>query len=101
MLRAKTVADPKRSAPPAGQVKTAPVRNAHYQVASVEKADIPNGGRGKSWYRYVIDGGFAPLTGCRRGTHKQIAEYAAQLAADLNARSGLGTPSPWAPRQKK
>ena len=83
--------------------KLAPVtaNSNRYHVASVEKVDMPEGGRGASWYRYVIAGGYAPLTGSRRGTQKQISEYAKQLVGELNARSGLGAPSPWTPRQKK
>ena len=77
------------------------VANVHYEVACVEKTESPDGANGRSWYRYVIEGGYGPLTGCRQGTQKQIAKYASDLAAELNVRSGLGTPSPWAPRQKK
>ncbi len=72
-----------------------------YQVASVEKIEAPEGASGRSWYRYVIEGGYAPITGCRAGTQKQITEYARRLAADMNTRRANGGPSPWAPRAKK
>jgi len=90
-----------KSTPPAKNGKVDHVVNTHYQVASVEKSESPDGANGSSWYRYVIEGGYGPLTGCRAGTQRQITEYAKQLADELNVRSGLGTPSPWAPRQKK
>ena len=94
------VAD-RKATPPAKAGKSDHVVNAHYQVALVEKTESPDGANGSSWYRYVIEGGYGPLTGCRAGTQRQITDYAKQLAEELNVRSGLGTPSPWAPRQKK
>jgi hypothetical protein len=91
MLQAKTTEEsPKKT-----------IRNVNYAVTTVQKTDMPKGGKGRTWYRYVIEGGYAPITGSRPGTQKQIKEYASLLAEELNARSGVGAPSSWAPRQKK
>ncbi len=91
MLQAKSNTEPLKKG----------IRNVNYYVTTVQKTDIPEGGKGRTWYRYVIEGGYAPITGSRPGPQKQIEESASQLAAELNARSGIGAPSSWAPRQKK
>lgn len=61
-----------------------------YEVASVEKAAIPNGGEGGDWYRYVLSSGRAQITGFHRGTREEVTEYAAGCAEDFNLRSATG-----------
>ncbi len=72
----------------------------YYRVGQVEKMPSPQGAKG-SWFRYVIEGGYAPVTGARPGTQKQVSVYARQLADELNARRSSGGASPSAPRGKK
>ncbi len=74
--------------------------NGYYRVAQVEKMASPDGAKG-SWFQYVIEGGYAPVTGSRPGTQKQVSAYARQLADELNARRSSGGASPSAPRGRK
>lgn len=75
-----------------------------YALASVEEIEAPEGceekGAGR-WFRYVIERGTSTIVGQRRGTRQQVATYAKEYVAELNARSGGRASSPWAPRQKK
>ncbi len=74
--------------------------NGYYRVAHVEKTQSPEGAKG-NWFQYVIEGGYAPVTGARPGTQKQVSAYARQLADELNARRSSGGASPSAPRGRK
>lgn len=71
-----------------------------FRVARVERTDAPDGVAGQEWYRYVLDNGRAPISGQRRGTHKEVTAYATQCAELLNVR-GLNAQSIWAPRGRK
>jgi len=73
---------------------------AYYRVAQVEKMSAPEGSKG-NWFQYVIEGGYAPVTGAKPGTQKQVSAYARQLADELNARRSSGGASPSAPRGRK
>jgi len=70
-----------------------------YKLSEVVKAPTPDGAKG-NWYRYIIEGGYAPVTGSRPGTQKQVVAYANELTKELNARQ-TGGGSPGAPRGKK
>ena len=72
----------------------------YYRVAQVEKMRSPDGAKG-NWFQYVIEGGYAPVTGAKPGTQKQVSAYARQLADELNARRSSGGASPSAPRGRK
>ena len=72
----------------------------YYRVAQVEKMQSPDGAKG-NWFQYVIEGGYAPVTGAKPGTQKQVSVYARQLADELNARRSSGGASPSAPRGRK
>ncbi len=72
----------------------------HYHVTSVNKIQPPTGADG-NWYGYVLDGGRSPITGMRRGTMKEVTEYAKRCAAELNERNNGRSPSAWAPRKGK
>ena len=72
----------------------------YYRVAQVAKMPSPEGAKG-NWFRYVIEGGYAPVTGAKPGTQKQVSAYAQQLATELNARRSSGGASPSAPRGRR
>ena len=72
----------------------------YYRVAHVEKMSSPDWSKG-NWFQYVIEGGYAPVTGAKPGTQKQVSAYARQLADELNARRSSGGSSPSAPRGRK
>ncbi|MFP6780484.1 MAG: hypothetical protein VCB59_02195 [Gammaproteobacteria bacterium] len=74
--------------------------SGYYRVAQVEKMTSPDGTKG-NWFQYVIEGGYAPVTGAKPGTQKQVSAYAKQLADELNARRSSGGASPSAPRGRK
>jgi len=76
------------------------VSNGYYRVAQVERMSSPDGAKG-NWFQYVIEGGYAPVTGAKPGTQKQVSAYAKQLADELNARRSSGGASPSAPRGRK
>jgi hypothetical protein len=62
-------------------------------LTHVDKSEAPTPDQAGSWYRYVIEGGYAPIIGHRRGTQKQIREYAERYADELNERRRFGMPS--------
>jgi len=61
-----------------------------YEVASVEKAAMPDGGQGSDWYRYVLSSGPHRITGLHRGTLEEVTAYATNCAEDFNLRSATG-----------
>lgn len=67
-----------------------PLLRRHFEVASVEKVDSPDGGQGGDWYRYVLASGPARITGYHRGTPQEVTDYAASCAADFNLRNATG-----------
>jgi hypothetical protein len=71
----------------------------HFWVALVEKSAVPQGAEGEDWYRYVIESGYAAITGWRRGSLQEITQHAIRCTEELNARSTNGF-SPWAYRRK-
>ena len=75
-------------------------RTGIYRLAEVEKTPTPSGAKG-NWYRYVIEGGYAPVTGTKPGTQKQVVAYASELTKELNARQTSGGGSPGTPRGKR
>lgn len=80
--------------------KAAVPRTKAYQLVEVEKTEPPAGIEGGSWYRYVIALGGEKIVGNRRGTLKQVTEYAHECAENISSRAGRGT-STWSPRKKK
>lgn len=58
-----------------------------YRVTSVEKCKL--GDAGPAGYRYIIEGGFAPITGFRVGTKGKVVKHATSLADEMNARRGM------------
>jgi len=61
-----------------------------YEVATVEKAFVPDGGQGGDWHRYVLSSGCSQIAGLHRGTLEEVAEYAASCAELVNSRSVTG-----------
>ena len=68
-----------------------------YQVVSVEKTDPPEGVTGGNWYRYVIELDGQTIVSSRRGTLKQVTEYAKECAANMSTRFSRGR-SDWSRR---
>lgn len=58
-----------------------------YHVTKLEKCKLDQGG--PSGYRYVIEGGYAPITGFRTGTKDHVMKHASALVKEMNARRGL------------
>ncbi len=71
----------------------------HFRVALVEKSAVPQGAAGDDWYRYVLESGYAAITGWRRGSLQEITQHAIHCTEELNARSATGF-SPRAYRRK-
>lgn len=71
-----------------------------YQVVTVEKTEPPAGIEEGSWYRYVIGYADETIVGNRRGTLKEVTEYANECAENLSFRAARGT-SPWTSRNKR
>lgn len=61
-----------------------------YEVASVEKAAMPEGGEGGDWHRYVLTSGRSRITGLHRGTLEEVTAYAQSCAEEFNLRSASG-----------
>lgn len=73
-----------------------------YLVKTVEKTDTPAGCDGDDWCRYVLERDGSTLVGQRRGTVKQVTQYAEELAKDVNSRTGgRSGVSQWSSRNKK
>ena len=58
-----------------------------YHVTKLEKCKLDRSG--PSGYRYVIEGGYAPITGFRTGTKDNVMKHASALVKEMNARRGL------------
>ncbi|MDH5648040.1 MAG: hypothetical protein OEY67_00165 [Gammaproteobacteria bacterium] len=71
-----------------------------YQVVAVEKTEPPAGMKGGSWYKYIIALEDHAIVGNRRGTLKQVTEYANECAENLSSRVARGT-STWVSRRKR
>ena len=58
-----------------------------YHVTRLEKCKLDKSG--PSGYRYVIEGGYAPITGFRAGSKDDVSSHATALAKEMNERRGL------------
>jgi len=81
-------------------IKPAVSPEKSYQVVTVEKSDAPEGASGGNWYRYVIELEGQSIVGNRRGTQKQVTEYAKECAENLSNRFSRGR-THWSSRNKK
>lgn len=90
--------EPKSTAPPDTGLGT--TKLPVFEVASVERTDAPEGGRGRNWYRYVLKSHCSTITGQRRGSRQFVHDYAIQCAEQLNARAA-SCQSIWNPRGRK
>lgn len=81
-------------------IKPAVSPDKSYQVVTVEKTDPPEGATGGSWYRYVIELEGQTIVSSRRGTLKQVTEYAKECAENMSNRFSRGR-SDWAKRNAK
>ena len=57
-----------------------------FKVVSVERMDMPSGGTGGVWYRYVIANEATTVTGSRRGSKAAVTEHAKEFAEQLTSR---------------
>lgn len=73
---------------------------SQFEVIEVTKITTPEGMDGKNWHSYIIRRGPTEISGQKPGTLKIVTEHAKQVAADLNARSGLKAGSLYAARRK-
>ena len=60
---------------------------AIYHVTKLEKCKLDQAG--PSGYRYVIEGGYAPITGFHTGSKEAVMNHASALAKEMNARRGV------------
>lgn len=61
-----------------------------FVLVSVERAEVPSGGLGGDWCRYVLSCGTSRITCLRRGTLDEIAAFAATAVEHFNQRSVTG-----------
>ena len=80
---------PAGNQPPDDELPSILIRH-HYEVASVERAELPDDGKGTDWYRYVLSSGRSCITGFHRGSLEEVTEYAAGCAAAFNQRNLTG-----------
>jgi hypothetical protein len=85
-----TIPGPARQVPLADDDRPSSLLRRHFEVASVEKVDMPDGAQEDDWYRYVLTSGPARITGYRRGTPEDVTDYAENCAADFNLRNVTG-----------
>ena len=62
-------------------------RRPIYHVTKLEKCKLDHSG--PSGYRYVIEGGYAPITGFHTGSKEHVFTHASTLAKEMNARRGV------------
>lgn len=87
-----------RPAAPAAADPAQPARpGARFRVGRIEKSQVPGGGDGADWHRYVLENGCNSITGFRRGTLQQVTEHALQLAQELNERHDSPRALRWTP----
>ena len=60
---------------------------AIYHVTKLEKCKLDQAG--PSGYRYVIEGGYAPITGFHICSKEAVLAHASALAKEMNARRGV------------
>ncbi len=72
-----------------------------FEVIKVARITAPEGMEGKDWHSYVIKRGTTEILGHKPGSKQIVTEHALQVAADLNARSGLTAGSPYAARNRR
>jgi hypothetical protein len=80
--------------------QSAPDRPSPFRLVNVEKTQMPDGGSGQTWYRYLLENDRSTITGLRCGSLKDVTAYAKEYAEQLNAR-GIGGQTAWSPRAKK
>jgi hypothetical protein len=85
-----TIPGAKADVPRPDDEAPSPLLRRHFEVASVEKVERPDGGQDGDWYRYVLASGPARITGYHRGTPEEVANYAEHCAADFNLRNATG-----------
>lgn len=82
--------DPAGGALPLDDALPSNLLRYRYQVASVEKVEVPDGGQGNDWYCYVLVSGRARITGFHRGTLEEVTAFANNCAEGFNLRNATG-----------
>ena len=74
-----------------------------YRITSIEETEVPNGGSDSvNWFSYIVENGISTISGVRRGTRQEVAEYASGFVEELNVRRvSPFTPLRPASRRKK
>ena len=72
-----------------------------FEVIRVSRITAPEGMDGKDWHSYIIKRGATEILGQKPGSKQNVTEHAKQIAADLNARSGFPSGSPYAARNRR
>jgi len=70
----------------AKQTETKVSENGPFEMASLKKADAPDGTDGKNWYKYVINQGPNQIVGYRQGSHQDVKEAVEGIVVNLNQR---------------
>ena len=77
------------------------VKTIVFTISSIEKADPDQqDGSSEAWYRYILENGRSTIVGQRKGTLKDVTEYATNYTEQLNERSSMSR-STWSTRGKK
>ncbi|HKK14744.1 MAG TPA: hypothetical protein VKA14_08805 [Gammaproteobacteria bacterium] len=71
-----------------------------FVVTTIESAAGPDDDRSEGWYRYVLEAMGSTITGCRRGSLREVTRYAKQFARQLNDRYRSNASSPWMRKQR-
>lgn len=89
-LDSSSIAGPAGGAPLPDDAPPSLLLRRQFEVTSVEKVSVPEGGQDGDWYRYVLASGRARITGFHRGTPEEVTAYAKNCAEDFNLRSATG-----------
>lgn len=75
-----------------------------YKLVGIDRAEAPDGGTGKNWYRYTIIQGSNKIVGYRQGSRRTVTDETKLTVKELNERRAGRkgrvnlTPSPRASR---
>lgn len=70
----------------AKQTESKVPENGPFEMASLKKADAPDGTGGKNWYKYVINQGANQIVGYRQGSHQDVKQAVEDIVVNLNQR---------------
>jgi len=79
---------------------TQAAKSVIFKISSIEKTPSDENNDDQAWYRYVLENGRSTIVGQRRGTLKDVTDYATEYTEQLNERSTMAR-STWSPRGRK